>query len=115
MARYGYEKIRGHGIPEALEAILLGRSRLDAKVAVLKPLSSAISIGTDAPRAEAAQRSEGGRFISRQLCNVAASVSRERPQDNAALSGSGIDQLRNRAVGQKFMLGNSPEQPAANR
>jgi chloride channel protein, CIC family len=49
MARYGSEKIRGHGIPEALEAILLGRSRLDAKVAVLKPLSSAISIGTGGP------------------------------------------------------------------
>lgn len=49
MARYGSEKIRGHGIPEAIEAILLGRSRLDAKVAVLKPLSSAISIGTGGP------------------------------------------------------------------
>jgi H+/Cl- antiporter ClcA len=36
-------------VPEALEAILLGRSRLDAKVAVLKPLSSAISIGTGGP------------------------------------------------------------------
>jgi H+/Cl- antiporter ClcA len=49
MARYGSDKIRGHGIPEALEAILLGRSRLDAKVAILKPLSSAISIGTGGP------------------------------------------------------------------
>jgi H+/Cl- antiporter ClcA len=49
MARYGSEKIRGHGIPEALEAILLGRSRLDVKVAILKPLSSAISIGTGGP------------------------------------------------------------------
>ncbi|TPL48450.1 chloride channel protein [Mesorhizobium sp. B2-4-4] len=49
MARYGSEKIRGHGIPEAIEAILLGRSRLDAKVAVLKPLSSAISIGSGGP------------------------------------------------------------------
>lgn len=49
MARYGSEKIRGHGIPEAIEAILLGRSRLDAKVAVLKPLSSAIAIGTGGP------------------------------------------------------------------
>lgn len=49
MARYGSEKIRGHGIPEAIEAILLGRSRLDPKVAVLKPLSSAISIGTGGP------------------------------------------------------------------
>lgn len=49
MARYGSEKIRGHGIPEALEAILLGRSFIQLKVAILKPLSSAISIGTGGP------------------------------------------------------------------
>ena len=49
MAHYGSEKIRGHGIPEALEAILFGRSRMEAKVAVLKPISSAISIGTGGP------------------------------------------------------------------
>jgi H+/Cl- antiporter ClcA len=49
MARYGSEKIRGHGIPEAMEAILIGRSRMSAKVAILKPLSSAISIGTGGP------------------------------------------------------------------
>jgi H+/Cl- antiporter ClcA len=49
MARYGSEKIRGHGIPEALEAILIGRSRMSPKVAVLKPLSSAISIGSGGP------------------------------------------------------------------
>ncbi len=49
MARYGSPKIRGHGIPEALEAILLGRSRIEPKVAILKPLSSAISIGTGGP------------------------------------------------------------------
>lgn len=49
MARYGSEKIRGHGIPEALEAILIGRSRMEPKVAVLKPISSAISIGTGGP------------------------------------------------------------------
>ena len=49
MARFGSEKIRGHGIPEAIEAILIGGSRMSAKVAVLKPLSSAISIGTGGP------------------------------------------------------------------
>ena len=49
MARFGSEKIRGHGIPEAIEAILIGRSRIQARVAVLKPLSSAISIGTGGP------------------------------------------------------------------
>ena len=49
MARFGSEKIRGHGIPEAIEAILIGRSRIQARVALLKPLSSAISIGTGGP------------------------------------------------------------------
>ncbi len=49
MARYGSEKIRGHGIPEALEAILLGRSLISPKVAILKPVSSALSIGTGGP------------------------------------------------------------------
>ena len=49
MARYGSERIRGHGIPEALEAILIGRSRMQPKVAILKPVSSAISIGTGGP------------------------------------------------------------------
>ncbi len=49
MARFGSEKIRGHGIPEALEAILLGRSMVEPKVALLKPISSAISIGTGGP------------------------------------------------------------------
>jgi H+/Cl- antiporter ClcA/predicted transcriptional regulator len=49
MARFGSEKIRGHGIPEAMEAILIGRSDLDVKVAVLKPISSAVSIGTGGP------------------------------------------------------------------
>lgn len=49
MARYGSEKIRGHGIPEAMEAILIGKSRIQPKVAVLKPVSSAISIGTGGP------------------------------------------------------------------
>jgi H+/Cl- antiporter ClcA len=49
MARYGSERIRGHGIPEAMEAILIGQSRMQPRVAVLKPLSSAISIGSGGP------------------------------------------------------------------
>ncbi len=49
LARYGSERIRGHGIPEAIEAILINGSRVEPKVAVLKPLSSAISIGTGGP------------------------------------------------------------------
>jgi H+/Cl- antiporter ClcA len=49
MARFGSERIRGHGIPEAMEAILIGQSRMQAKVAILKPIASAISIGSGGP------------------------------------------------------------------
>ncbi|HEY3093024.1 MAG TPA: chloride channel protein, partial [Vicinamibacterales bacterium] len=49
MARHGSERIRGHGIPEAIESILINGSRVEPKLAVLKPLSSAISIGSGGP------------------------------------------------------------------
>ena len=49
MARYGSERIRGHGIPEAIESILIGGSRVEPRLAVLKPLSAAISIGSGGP------------------------------------------------------------------
>ncbi len=49
MARYGSERIRGHGIPEAIEAILINGSRVEPRVAILKPISSAISIGSGGP------------------------------------------------------------------
>ncbi len=49
MARFGSKAIRGHGIPEAIETILIGQSRMSPKVAVLKPLSSAIAIGSGGP------------------------------------------------------------------
>src|SRR5579883_733436 len=49
MARYGSERIRGHGIPEAMETILIGGSKVEPRLAILKPISSAISIGTGGP------------------------------------------------------------------
>ena len=49
MAKYGSEKIKGHGIPEAMEAVLVNRSRIEPKVALLKPISAAIAIGTGGP------------------------------------------------------------------
>lgn len=49
MAKFGSDKIRGHGIPEAIEAILIGQSKMEPKIAILKPISSAISIGTGGP------------------------------------------------------------------
>ncbi|MCL4530261.1 MAG: chloride channel protein [Chloroflexi bacterium] len=49
MAKYGTEKIKGHGIPEAMEAVLVNKSRIAPNVAILKPLSAAIAIGTGGP------------------------------------------------------------------
>ena len=49
MARLGSERIRGHGIPEAMETILLRGSRMEPRLAVLKPISSAVSIGSGGP------------------------------------------------------------------
>ncbi len=49
MAKYGTPKIKGHGIPEAMEAVLVNRSRIEPRVAILKPISAAIAIGTGGP------------------------------------------------------------------
>jgi H+/Cl- antiporter ClcA len=49
MARYGSDRIRGHGIPEAIESILINGSRVEPKLAILKPMSAAISIGSGGP------------------------------------------------------------------
>jgi CIC family chloride channel protein len=49
MAKYGSSKIKGHGIPEAMEAVMVNRSRIEPRVAILKPLSAAIAIGTGGP------------------------------------------------------------------
>ncbi|MGA2643727.1 MAG: chloride channel protein [Candidatus Sulfotelmatobacter sp.] len=49
MAKYGTSKIKGHGIPEAMEAVLFNRSRIAPRVALLKPISAAIAIGTGGP------------------------------------------------------------------
>jgi H+/Cl- antiporter ClcA/CBS domain-containing protein len=65
MAKYGTDKIKGHGIPEAMEAVLRSRSRIHAKVAILKPLSAAIAIGTGGPfGAEGPIIQTGGAFGS---------------------------------------------------
>jgi chloride channel protein, CIC family len=49
MARFGSERIRGHGMPETIEAILVRESRVQPRVALLKPISAAISIGSGGP------------------------------------------------------------------
>ena len=49
MARFGSEQIRGHGIPEAMERILINGSKVQPRLALLKPISSAVSIGSGGP------------------------------------------------------------------
>jgi H+/Cl- antiporter ClcA len=75
MARFGSEKIRGHGIPEAIEAILVSGSKVQPRVALLKPVASAISIGTGGPfGAEGPIIMTGGAVgsISAQLLHLTA-------------------------------------------
>ena len=49
MARYGSAAIRGHGIPEVMERVLYGESRIPARIMILKPVSAAVAIGTGGP------------------------------------------------------------------
>lgn len=65
MAKYGSPKIKGHGIPEAMEAVLVNRSRIQPRVAILKPISAAVAIGTGGPfGAEGPIIQTGGAFGS---------------------------------------------------
>src|SRR5579862_5156933 len=90
IAKFGSEKIRGHGIPEAMEAVLVSRSRIEAKVAFLKPLSAAIGIGTGGPfGAEGPIIQTGGAFGSLigQFLNTTAA---ERKVMLACGGGAGL-------------------------
>jgi len=49
MARWGSRAIRGHGIPEAMEQVLLNESKIPPRITFLKPVSSAVAIGTGGP------------------------------------------------------------------
>lgn len=76
MARWGSQAIRGHGIPEAMEQVLLNESRIAPRITFLKPVSSAIAIGTGGPfGAEGPIIATGGALGSLigQLTHVTAS------------------------------------------
>ncbi|MGH9704377.1 MAG: chloride channel protein, partial [Candidatus Acidiferrales bacterium] len=90
MAKYGSEKIKGHGIPEAMEAVLTSRSRIEAKVAILKPLSAAIAIGTGGPfGAEGPIIQTGGAFGS-LLGQLVSTTAAERKVLLACGAGAGM-------------------------
>ena len=98
MAKYGSPKIRGHGIPEAMEAVLTSKSRIEAKVAILKPISAAIGIGTGGPfGAEGPVIQTGGAFGSLvgQLISTTAS---ERKVLLACGAGAGLAAMFNAPI-----------------
>lgn len=98
MAKYGSPKIRGHGIPEAIEAVLTSKSRIEAKVAILKPISAAIGIGTGGPfGAEGPIIQTGGAFGSLvgQLVSTTAS---ERKVLLACGAGAGLAAMFNAPI-----------------
>ena len=93
MAHYGSDKIRGHGIPEAIEAILLRGARVDPKVALLKPISAAVAIGSGGPfGAEGPIIMTGGAF---GFAGCAMAQPHGRRKNNAAGGGSGRGNVGN--------------------
>jgi H+/Cl- antiporter ClcA/CBS domain-containing protein len=85
MARYGSAAIRGHGIPEVMEKVLFGESRIPARVLILKPLSAAIAIGTGGPfGAEGPIIATGG-----ALGSLAGQVTRVTADERKTLLGAG--------------------------
>jgi chloride channel protein, CIC family len=90
MAKYGSPKIKGHGIPEAMEAVLTTRSRIEARVAILKPLSAAIAIGTGGPfGAEGPIIQTGGAFGS-LIGQLVSTTAAERKTLLACGAGAGM-------------------------
>jgi chloride channel protein, CIC family len=90
MGKYGSEKIKGHGIPEAMEAVLVSRSRIEVKVAILKPLSAAIAIGTGGPfGAEGPIIQTGGAFGS-LVGQLVSTTAAERKVLLACGAGAGM-------------------------
>ncbi|MGA8101773.1 MAG: chloride channel protein [Candidatus Acidiferrales bacterium] len=90
MAKYGSEKIKGHGIPEAMEAVLQSRSRIQAKVAILKPLSAAIAIGTGGPFGAEGPIIQTGGAVGSMVGQLFATTAVERKVLLACGAGAGM-------------------------
>lgn len=90
MAKYGSEKIKGHGIPEAMEAVLTSRSRIEAKVAILKPVSAAIAIGTGGPFGAEGPIIQTGGAVGSLVGQFIATTASERKVLLACGAGAGM-------------------------
>ena len=90
MAKYGSDKIKGHGIPEAMEAVLTSRSRIEAKVAILKPLSAAIAIGTGGPFGAEGPIIQTGGAVGSLVGQIISTTASERKVLLACGAGAGM-------------------------
>ena len=90
MAKYGSDKIKGHGIPEAMEAVLTSRSRIEAKVAILKPISAAIAIGTGGPFGAEGPIIQTGGAVGSLIGQIIATTAMERKTLLAAGAAAGM-------------------------
>lgn len=90
MARYGSKAIRGHGIPEAMEQILINESKIPARMTILKPLSAAIAIGTGGPFGAEGPIIATGGALGSLLGQVIETTSAERKTLLAAGAAAGM-------------------------
>jgi chloride channel protein, CIC family len=90
MAKYGSSKIRGHGIPEAMEAVLVSKSKIEPKVAILKPISAAIAIGTGGPFGAEGPIIQTGGAVGSLLGQVFHATAAERKVLLACGAGAGM-------------------------
>jgi chloride channel protein, CIC family len=90
MAKYGSDKIKGHGIPEAMEAVLTSHSRIEAKVAILKPLSAAIAIGTGGPFGAEGPIIQTGGAVGSLVGQIISTTAAERKVLLACGAGAGM-------------------------
>src|SRR5208337_5184489 len=89
MAKYGTSKIKGHGIPEAMEAVLTNRSRIQPRVAILKPISAAIAIGTGGPFGAEGPIIQTGGALGSVIGQIASTTASERKVLLACGAGAG--------------------------
>src|SRR5260221_1024114 len=90
MAKYGSPKIKGHGIPEAMEAVLTSKSRIEAKVAFLKPLSAAIAVGTGGPFGAEGPIIQTGGALGSVIGQIVSTTASERKVLLACGAGAGM-------------------------
>jgi H+/Cl- antiporter ClcA/CBS domain-containing protein len=98
MAKYGSPRIKGHGIPEAMEAVLTSKSRIEAKVAILKPISAAIAIGTGGPFGAEGPIIQTGGALGSLVGQIVSTTASERKVLLACGAGAGLAAMFNAPI-----------------